>query len=136
MNVSRLVASVGGYFYSTAPGALAVHLYGGNTASATVAGTGVQVRQHADYPWSGKVRIDIDPEAPAHFALKLRIPGWARSFAVRLNGEPHPVPSTNRGYADLSEPGRAAIPSSSSCRCRWSAFTPTLTSGATSDAWP
>ena len=32
MNVSRLVASVGGYFYSTGDDAIAVHLYGGSTA--------------------------------------------------------------------------------------------------------
>ncbi len=32
MNVSRLVASIGGYFYSTGPGLVAVHLYGGNAA--------------------------------------------------------------------------------------------------------
>jgi DUF1680 family protein len=31
MNVWRLVASVGGYFYSVGPGALAVHLYGSST---------------------------------------------------------------------------------------------------------
>ena len=34
MNVSRLVASVGGYFYSTGDDAIAVHLYGGNAADA------------------------------------------------------------------------------------------------------
>ena len=37
MNVSRLVASIGGYFYSTGADVLAVHLYGGNTADVTSA---------------------------------------------------------------------------------------------------
>ena len=34
MNVSRLVASVGGYFYSTGDDVIAVHLYGGSTRQA------------------------------------------------------------------------------------------------------
>ena len=100
MNVARLVASIGGHYYSTAADALAVHLYGGNTAKVTVGGRAVQIRQTADYPWSGKVRIEIDPAGPTPFTLKLRIPGWARSHALRVNGEA--VPATpSRGYADL-----------------------------------
>ena len=38
MNVSRLIASIGGYFYSVGDDLLAVHLYGGNTADVTVGG--------------------------------------------------------------------------------------------------
>ena len=79
MNVSRLVASVGGYFYSTGDDVIAVHLYGGSTAKLEVGGRRVTIRQTADYPWSGKVSIAVEPESPATFALKLRIPGWARA---------------------------------------------------------
>ena len=68
MNVSRLVASIGGYFYSTGPDLLAVHLYGGNTAKLSVSGTPVRIRQETDYPWSGKVRIAVDPAEPKAFA--------------------------------------------------------------------
>ena len=39
MNISRLVASIGGYFYSTARDVVAVHLYGGSTARLEVGGT-------------------------------------------------------------------------------------------------
>lgn len=101
MNVARLVASVGGYFYSTAADALAVHLYGGNTVTTAVGGRAVRIRQHADYPWSGQVRIAVDPEAPTPFTLKLRIPGWARSYALRVNGQAWTASTTNRGYADV-----------------------------------
>ena len=82
MNVSRLVASIGGYFYSTGADMLAVHLYGGNTANVTVGGTAVKIRQETDYPWSGKVKITIDPKTPTDFALKLRIPSWSRNASV------------------------------------------------------
>ncbi len=106
MNVARLIASIGGYFYSAGGDALAVHLYGGNTARLTVAGQTVRLRQHADYPWSGSIRIEVEPEREAEFTLKLRIPGWARSHDLRVNGAPQPgVPA--HGYRDLRRRWRA-----------------------------
>ena len=48
----------------------------------------VALRETSDYPWSGEVRIDIDPETPAAFDLKLRIPGWAKGATAAVNGEP------------------------------------------------
>jgi DUF1680 family protein len=101
MNVSRLVASVGGYFYSTAAGTVAVHLYGGSTARLDLDGTPLRLAQQTDNPWSGKVRIAIDPDAPARFVLKLRIPGWARSHAVALNGAPLAARPVTRGYIEI-----------------------------------
>jgi DUF1680 family protein len=88
MNVSRLVASVGGYFLSAAEDGIAVNLYGGISATVPVAGTRVALRETSDYPWSGDIRIAIDPEAPARFDLKLRIPGWCEGASVTVNGEP------------------------------------------------
>ena len=99
MNVARLVASVGGYFYSTGEGALAVHLYGTNKATMSLDGRRVGISQQADYPWSGKATIEIEPNEPAEFTLKLRIPGWARSFSIALNGAPLANVAASRGYA-------------------------------------
>ena len=64
MNVSRLVASVGGYFLSTRDDGVAIHLYGGFAAKPTIAGVGVGLKETSDYPWSGDIRIEVDPEAP------------------------------------------------------------------------
>ncbi|MFY8031049.1 MAG: glycoside hydrolase family 127 protein, partial [Devosia sp.] len=75
MNVSRLVASVGGYFVSRADDGIAVNLYGGISTTIETAGTRVALRETSNYPWSGDIRIAIDPETDARFDLKLRIPG-------------------------------------------------------------
>jgi DUF1680 family protein len=107
MNVSRLIASIGGYFYSTGEDVLAVHLYGGNTARVTVAGTPVTIRQETDYPWSGAIRVKVDPERPADFALKLRIPSWARTASVKLNGEAT-EPEKHGGYTEIRRTWRAS----------------------------
>ena len=101
MNVSQLVASVGGYFLSTREDGVAFHLYGGIEATVAVAGTTVALREKSVYPWSGEIRINVDPEAPATFDLKLRIPAWAKGASVTVNGEPVPL-GTTRGYATVS----------------------------------
>lgn len=101
MNVSRLVASVGGYFYSTGSDTIAAHLYGGSTARLEVGGRPVTISQTADYPWSGKVRIAVRPDSPTSFTLKLRIPGWTSGEAIRLNGAPVDTATKTNGYVEL-----------------------------------
>jgi len=102
MNVSRLVASVGGYFYSTSDDAVAVHLYGGNSAQLMVGGRRVTITETSTYPWSGKIDIVVNPEIAA-FTMKLRIPGWARDASASVNGEAIDI-GTNmqRGYLCLA----------------------------------
>jgi hypothetical protein len=60
----------------------------------------VALRETSAYPWVGDVRIEIDPEAPAEFDLKLRIPGWAKGAGAEVNGEPIALTPTN-GYATI-----------------------------------
>ena len=103
MNAARLVASVGGYFLSRSDDAIAFHLYGGISASIALAGGKVAIREVSTYPWSGDIRIEIEPEAPFAFALKLRIPGWARNAKASVNGEAVPVDgATADGYLTIS----------------------------------
>jgi DUF1680 family protein len=101
MNVARLVASVGGYFYSTGKDTVAVHLYGGSQARLSVAGQDVTIRQQADYPWSGKIALAIEPETPVDFTLKLRIPGWARGETLAVNGTPVDTSKRSLGYVEI-----------------------------------
>ncbi len=79
---------------------MAIHLYGGVEATLAPGGHEVRLRETSDYPWSGDIRIEIDPEAPRAFDLKLRIPGWARDATAAVNGEPVPL-SAARGYATI-----------------------------------
>jgi len=100
MNVSRLVASVGGYFLSSGDDGVAVHLYGGFAATATIGRARVNLKETSDYPWSGDIRIEVDPQTPASFALKLRIPGWAKGATAAVNREPVAL-APERGYATI-----------------------------------
>jgi DUF1680 family protein len=100
MNVSRLVASVAGYALSTSEDGVAFHLYGGFETTVTLAGVKVVLGESSGYPWSGEVRIAIDPEAPAEFDLKLRIPVWAKGATAAVNGEAIALAPVN-GYATI-----------------------------------
>ena len=101
MNIARLIASVGGYFWSQSGDAVALHLYGGTATTVEVAGRKVAIREDSDYPWSGRIRISLDPERDAEFSLKLRIPGWAKQASASMNGMPVTLGAVRKGYLDI-----------------------------------
>ncbi len=100
MNVSRLVASIGGYAISTSDDGPALHLYGGFETTAKIGGQRVRIRETSDYPWSGDIQIAIEPDASVAFDLKLRVPGWASDPIASVNCEPVAL-SIERGYATI-----------------------------------
>jgi DUF1680 family protein len=102
MNVSRLVASVGGYFVSTSDDAIAFNLYGGISTKVKLKSGEVALRETSNYPWSGDIKINIDPDAPAKFPVKLRIPGWAKSWKLKVNGQSAPV-KPEKGYVTIEQ---------------------------------
>ena len=63
-----------------------------------VAGQTVGLRVDTRYPWDGKVVITVNPETPASFGLKLRIPAWCPSFSLKVNGEEIKSLKPQRGY--------------------------------------
>jgi uncharacterized protein len=103
MNSSRLVASVGGYFVSHSDDAIAFHLYGGISTTVALKACNVSLREISTYPWSGDIRIEVEPEGPSTFALKLRIPGWAKSARAAVNGAEVKVEAeTDNGYLTIA----------------------------------
>jgi hypothetical protein len=95
VNVCRFLPSVPGFAYAVRGDALYANLYAAGTASATVAGTKVALRQETRYPWDGTVKLAVAPEKAAAFSLRLRIPGWAQG---------RPVPTDLYRYADEEKP--------------------------------
>jgi DUF1680 family protein len=85
-DIARLVAAVGGYFYSVSEDGLAIHLYGDSSATLSVGGRAVALKAKTVYPWSGKVELTVDPEAALEFTLRARIPAFAEGAKARING--------------------------------------------------
>jgi len=86
-NLERTLASLPGYFYSTSKDGLYVHLYDNSTLDWHLEdGTSLKVRQNTNYPWEGAVQLKLTPAQPTDFTLHVRIPGWAATASVAVNG--------------------------------------------------
>jgi hypothetical protein len=117
-NVARFVPAIPGYIYAVTENDLYVNLYISNVADVTVGKNKINLTQIADFPWSGKVEMTINPLTSAKFNLKIRIPDWAVNEAIPgglykftdINNEPVTItvnginPEINRidGYAVIS----------------------------------
>ncbi len=104
-NVVRFIPSVGGYLYALSGDALWVNLYASSEATITLGDggqkTAVKVTQRTSYPWDGGVRMTLEPEKPAKFAVRLRVPGWCEKLTCRLNDRLVDDPPVDRGYIEL-----------------------------------
>lgn len=109
-NVTRTLASLGGYAYATSKNALWVNLYIAGSVTADVAGVPVTLHVKTRYPWEGKVILSVRPgpkKGSSHaFELRLRVPGWCEFATVAVNGRKSTRLDTDRGYLVLSRTWR------------------------------
>lgn len=118
-NISRLVAAVGDYIYAKTDDGIWLNLFIGNTTSFTLKGKQVPVSIQTEFPWEGKVLVQLDPEEELDFDFHLRVPGWAvenpvpgnlysflpgekSDFSIQVNGKAAKFKLEN-GYAVLSQ---------------------------------
>jgi DUF1680 family protein len=81
-NIARFVPAIPGYIYAVTDKALYINLFISNKADITMGKKKVSIAQKANFPWDGKVEIDVSPETTGNFDLMIRIPGWAVNEAV------------------------------------------------------
>lgn len=116
-NLVRVISSIGGYAYSRTESSIQVNQYLDSTARIPVSGTVVSLKQKTNYPWDGDIDIEVTPDSPALFEVRLRVPGWARdqpmpgnlyqyvgqqteAVTVTVNGQSIEIDPT-AGYVDL-----------------------------------
>jgi DUF1680 family protein len=87
-NLERTLASMPGYFYSTSPEGVYVHLYDNSELSWRLdSGNAIRVTQATRYPWEGRVLLRVAAAQPEEFTVFLRIPGWSKRSSVTVNGK-------------------------------------------------
>jgi DUF1680 family protein len=65
-----------------------VNLYNSAAVSATTPGGGkVKLGIRGDYPRSGAIRINVEPQTPGAFTMRLRVPGWSQTTSLKVNGQ-------------------------------------------------
>jgi DUF1680 family protein len=103
-NFPRTLLMLPTWMYAKGDDGLYVNLYVGSKVNVDhIAGTNVEMVQETDYPWSGKVKITVNPAASKTFALRLRSPD--RSVSAIYSD----VPEAN-GISSLSVNGETVKP--------------------------
>lgn len=114
-NDARFVPSIPGYIYSHRGNELYVNLFIGSRARIPLAAGPVELQMETRYPWDGAVRLAVAPAKTGQFALRVRVPGWARGevtpgdlykfldappepATLRVNGVPVEL-TLDKGYA-------------------------------------
>ncbi len=97
-NLARLIESVGRYAYTEAENTLYVHLYIGSDLKMQTPQGEVAVQVRSDFPYSGKVTVQVSGEGAASgkWTLALRIPGWCREW--KGSGIPLDHADEKKGY--------------------------------------
>ena len=123
----KLMGALPGYIYATDADGLYVNLFIGSRAQIGLEGENrkrLSLTQSTNYPWDGDVRLAVDPERPATFDVRVRVPAWCRggvmngglytmpmagpdAFRISINGQPVASPTIVRGYAVLRRQWRA-----------------------------
>ncbi len=70
---------------------LVAAVYAPCEVSTMIRGTQVHLTETTDYPFREKVRLVLNPAAPLHFPLQLRIPAWAAGTTITVNGRTAPA---------------------------------------------
>lgn len=94
----KLMGALPSYIYATDDDSVYVNLFIGSKAKMQVKGAMISIRQATEYPWKGAVRISIDPEKAASFAVMLRVPAWCTGESLKLNGRTVSIYERVRGY--------------------------------------
>ena len=122
-NLVRVISSIGGYAYSHNDDTINVNQYLESVGTVKLPDNTVTLTQTTRYPWDGTIAIEVSPEAPGPFRIKLRIPGWARNqpmpgnlyrylksreveISLAVNGSPVSVNIEN-GYAAIERKWKA-----------------------------
>lgn len=103
-NTIRTIAEISNYVYTTSAKGLWVNLYGSNQLKTKLNdGSVVSLNQQTNYPWDGKISIKLEECPNQEFSLFLRIPGWAASAGISVNGKKENIKVKSGTYAELTK---------------------------------
>jgi DUF1680 family protein len=83
----RSLGMVSDWALMATDGGVILNWYGPGSVSAPLGDNRLTLSQRTDYPRGNQSRVTVELDAPARFALSLRIPFWSRATEVRVNGE-------------------------------------------------
>jgi DUF1680 family protein len=97
----KLMSLVPSLVLSVGQGNIYVNQYVGGEFVAPLDDQQVNITQTTNYPWGGKISVDVSVENALEFGLFLRIPDWAKRWSLGVNGESLVSPAPSNGYVEL-----------------------------------
>ena len=86
-NLSRTLASLGKYIYSFNENEIWIHQYIGNKTHIKLTDKSqVEISLKSQFPWDGRVQIELELDEPQDISLYIRIPSWSSHYSVKING--------------------------------------------------
>jgi DUF1680 family protein len=79
VNITRFLPSLPGYIYATKGDSVYVNLYIGNEGRILTDAGEFLLEMRTDYPWNGRVEINLKKSNGKAATFLLRVPGWARN---------------------------------------------------------
>ena len=98
-NIARLLSSLGQYIYSYGENTVYVHLYIGSEVEIKAENGKYRLCQSSQYPWKGKIEIEVQEVPREKGCIALRIPGWCRKWQLTDDNEKNIVCEYKDGYA-------------------------------------
>ncbi len=86
-NLSRTLLAIPGMLFTTSDDGIQVNLYATARAEIAVRGGRVAIEETTRYPWEGTVHFGVSADVGEAFGLSFRVPAWAGSLAVSVNGK-------------------------------------------------
>jgi len=107
-NVARTVAELAGWAYGWSDNTVWVHFYGSNALKTKLpSGAVVDLVQQTEYPWQGQIKFTFQQGTAQALALRLRIPAWAESATLKVNGSAANTIVRPGSYAEVSRVWKA-----------------------------
>ncbi len=78
--ILKMIGALPQYIYAYDSNAVYVNLFIGSKANISInKNTTVALKQTTQYPWKGKIVIEVDPSSAKTFTVNVRIPGWSQN---------------------------------------------------------
>ncbi len=100
-NIQRMLSSLPGYFYCVNKKGIYVNLFGESDSEITLSsGNKIKIIQKTNYPFDGKVEIDILCKKEEKFSIFLRIPVWSDKTEIKTGKE---IYKPESGYYEIKK---------------------------------
>jgi DUF1680 family protein len=87
-NLMRFLATMPDLVATTDERGVQIHQFAGSEIEARVRGGDVRLQMRTDYPWAGRVDIEVLEASGAPWTLTVRVPDWCREVRADVEGSP------------------------------------------------